>query len=532
MALLSLVEAAVKVGYSIELLKYLTKNCPKHDEDRTLHFVNSDNGILIDESELLQYQRYLNESWPIPKGAKRPPMRDAIAKDVKEESHYECAICSRGDNGEVAHIHAVEHSACNGPDNLLFLCPNHHTAYDFGFRSANITLDVVLAAKTMKRDSRRRMLGHEVNATKAMFGLIRLINKIALNMKTVGDADMRKVAATEIKSLLAQVAKASNAAAANAKTGVDFTALERELNKIAPNIALLAGGGADANTEYAVRQIATKVVAASNKVIIDLGEVECPHCEGTGRRGMSGRFCAFCGGSCYVATEMAKEYNPDDIDEEECPRCHGRCQTGLVGDICAYCTGDGVVTKDEAEDYDPGAIDEVDCPHCCARGQRGLMGTLCSYCGGSCLVSKKTAKEYDRKAIDEVRCPRCGGRGRTGLSGSICAYCDGNCYVTKEQRKNYDPDELNEVECPHCDGTGKKGRAGNFCSYCNGDCVVSRKAKADYDPDKIDEEECPRCGGSGQTGHVGDICKLCDGDCVVAHATADAYRKKYGGYSE
>lgn len=529
MAHLTLVEAAVKVGFSVELILYLTKKCPKHGEDRKLPFIKTKEGILIDETELIKYQRYLNETWPVPKDEKRPPMRTAIATDVKAECHFECAICGRGDHGEVAHIHAVADCARNGPDNLIFLCPNHHTAYDYGFRRANnVTLEVVSAAKEWKREARRRMLRYEANAAKAMFGLIRQINKIAEKLKTADNPDLREVGVTEIKSLLAQVTTASNAAAENAKKDIDFTNVEIELTKIAPTIAALAGGGANAKSEYDVRQTAADVVAASSKVIIDLGEVDCPHCAGAGSRGIGGSLCAFCGGSCFVATEVAKDYDADDIDEVECPRCGGRCQTGWVGDLCAYCKGDGVVTEEEAEGYAPDEMDEVECPHCGGSGQLGLAGTMCSVCKGSCFINREAAEDYKSEDVDEVSCPRCGGKGQTGWRGSFCAYCKGDGFVTNEQFEEYDPDDLDEVDCPRCGGSGQIGWAGSSCAFCKGECFVSRDAHAEYDPDELDEETCPRCGGSGQTGLVGDTCKLCKGDCVVSHAMADAYRQQYG----
>jgi hypothetical protein len=60
---------------------------------------------------------------------------DAIARDVRdvrEECHQCCAICGDMNNGEVAHIDPVTDTLDNSPDNLLFLCPNHHTQYHYG----------------------------------------------------------------------------------------------------------------------------------------------------------------------------------------------------------------------------------------------------------------------------------------------------------------------------------------------------------------------------------------------------------------
>lgn len=521
MPLLSISEAAIRVGYSIELLTYLSKKCPKHNETRILPAKKIDEVLHFDEAELLSYQRYLNEPWPIPDGKDRPPMRDAIADDVKAESHFACAICGNSNHGELAHIHPVSDGACNSPDNLIFLCPNHHTEYDYGFKpKANITKEVIVAAKLMKRDSRQRMLRCEANAFKQMRALIKQIKNIMDGLPKEKDAKIREVRSTELKALLSLVTVSSTAASEASSKDEDPGKIE--LKRIAPSIAALAKGAADAPDEYSLRTTAREVVAASRKVIIDLGEEECPHCSGRGQKGISGSLCTYCGGSCFVSTDEAETYDQGAIDEVECPRCLGRCVTGLVGDICEYCKGDGVVSEDAAEEYDPDDMKEVPCPRCDGKGQVGLGGSACAYCKGSCFVPREKADSFDGDSLDEVECPRCSGSGRTGIAGSTCIYCRGDGFVTAKQDRDYDPDTLSEVVCPHCDGSGRKGRGGELCSYCKGDVYVPRKMAKAYNPDDIDEEMCPRCSGTGQTGWVGDTCKLCNGDTVVSSEIARA----------
>src|SRR5262245_17192802 len=148
--LLTQIEAAMKYGVSIKLLEYFTKKCPKQNEARLLKRVKVGELVLFDEHELLSYQNWLNEPWHYKKG-QRPPIPDAIKEDIKAESHYGCAICGYSDNGEVAHIETVAKSLNNSPDNLIFLCPNHHTKYDLGFKPAsNISPKVIHAAKLLK----------------------------------------------------------------------------------------------------------------------------------------------------------------------------------------------------------------------------------------------------------------------------------------------------------------------------------------------------------------------------------------------
>ncbi len=528
MPLLSLIESARKVGWSVELLNYLMKKCPKHGEARKLPFKKMGDDVFIEEGELLAYQRYLNEAWPIPEGQTRPPMRDPIAEDIKAESHYECAICGRGDHNEIAHINAVADCASNSPDNLIFLCPNHHTAYDLGFkRGGNVSAEAIDAAKLVKRESRRRALRYEANAAKAMLNLVQQVKKLEEKLKTVEDDQIRQVNMTEMKSLLSLIPKTSKDASEQAKRDQDYTASEVAIGKLAPSLAVMASPPSKGDNDHKIRRRAVEIIEASSKVLFELNEVDCPRCGGRGQVGLTGSFCGYCGGSCFVTKEAAEEFNPEDLDEVDCPHCGGRGQTGWVGDICVYCKGDGFVTQEAAEDYNPEEIDEVECPRCSGRGQIGWNNEPCSYCGGSCFVSHEEAEAFDPDKLDEAECPRCNGSGQTGWVGDQCIYCHGNTFVTRQEQHEYNPDKLSEVDCPHCNGAGKIGWNNEPCSYCKGSCFVSREVRKNYDPNDIDEEECPRCGGSGQTGLVGDSCGLCTGNCFVSRAIAEEYRNRY-----
>jgi hypothetical protein len=154
MALLSRIDAALYLGLRVETLDYLVKNCPKSGENKTLKFVKTEQGPIFDEGELSSYLQYLNEPWPMPAKGSRPAIPRAFQDDVKAESHYACAICGHMDNGEVAHIEAVSQTLNNAPSNLIYLCPNHHTKYDLGFKVAsNVTMEEIRAVKLLKRTS-------------------------------------------------------------------------------------------------------------------------------------------------------------------------------------------------------------------------------------------------------------------------------------------------------------------------------------------------------------------------------------------
>lgn len=485
MAFKSLVEAAMLLGFRPETIEYLVKTCPKKGQDKKLAAVKSDLGLLFDEAALLAYDTYLSEAWPMPEKGTRPYIPKAFQDDVKEEAHLGCAICGHMDNGEIAHIDPVATTLNNSPKNLIYLCPNHHTKYDYGFKAASkVTLEEIRAAKLVKRASRNRVLKYEANATRLLQALIRNLKDIEKSLKGDASENMKSIYLSEMKTLLDSIPALTKKADDEAKADKLTTEPEKELAKHAPKLAALASSVSTSSNESDLRSKALGVVAEVDEILIDIDEVNCPRCSGRGMYGLAGDFCAYCKGSCVVSQAEFDAYDPDEIDEVACPRCGGRGMTGLSSDICAYCKGSSVVSREEAQDY-------------------------------------------DAFAVDEVNCPRCDGRGQYGLAGDLCGYCKGSCFVSQAMHDAYDPEKIDEVECPRCNGHGQYGLAGDLCAYCKGSCFVSHKMREDYDPDDIDEVTCPRCAGRGTTGYVGDTCALCKGSTFVNGATASAYRKQY-----
>ncbi|MFD3503732.1 HNH endonuclease [Streptomyces sp. NPDC058678] len=61
----------------------------------------------------------------------RPPVPAALARAVKEEAGFACAIPTcRMTPVEIAHIESWSTVRQHTFDNLIALCPNHHTRYD------------------------------------------------------------------------------------------------------------------------------------------------------------------------------------------------------------------------------------------------------------------------------------------------------------------------------------------------------------------------------------------------------------------
>lgn len=533
MPLLSKIESAIALGISVELLDSFVQKCPKPQSTQTLPKKTIDGHDYFDEEDLHKYRRFLAEPWPKPATGKRPHIPEAIKEDIRQESHHQCAICGLMNGGEIAHIDAVAHTLNNSPDNLILLCPNHHTQFDYGGFTVltpqnNVSREVILSAKRLKRNSRARMMRMEAGVGKVCLSLIKALSEIEAKLKVADPASLNvSVYMTEAKNLMGAISQLSRQAQEAGKSDRSPDSLDRLLEKSAPMIGKHAAGNFTTATDARVRSAIVSVVDAAQDALVEIDEVDCPHCDGRGVTGLNTDFCAYCRGSQQITAARAEAYDPDDIDEVDCPHCDGRGTTGLNTDYCVFCHGSQKVTSARAESYDPEDIDAVPCPHCNGRGITGLNSDYCAYCHGSQTVTAERARAYDSDDVDEVQCPHCEGRGVTGLNTDCCAYCRGSQVVTAARAEAYDPEDIDEVDCPHCDGRGTTGLNTDYCAYCRGSQKVTSLRAESYDRDSIDEVECPHCRGHGTTGLNGTVCVLCGGSQVVTSAKARAYHKKY-----
>jgi hypothetical protein len=349
MALLTISEAAIKSGFSVELVESLTKKCPRPGETRLLQATALDETLYVTDAELDSYLVYLRTPWARPSGGGRPRIPKAITRDVRAECHQSCAICGDMNGGELAHIDAVADTLNNSPDNLLFLCPNHHTEYDYGHKvRSNVSRDVVLAAKRMKRESRRRTLKFEGNVSAMLRSVIQAVRSIEASAKAEPDADLRDTYVTELQALLEALPQLSHAAQDAASKDDDFASHEAALVASAPKLLALTQG---VSTIPANPRATAQGVISATQDLINLDEVDCPHCLRRGTTGLMGDLCAYCGGSQVVSSATAEAYDRDAIDEIDCPHCNGHGTTGLVSDPCGVCGARTVVTRAVADAY-------------------------------------------------------------------------------------------------------------------------------------------------------------------------------------
>jgi HNH endonuclease len=131
--LLSEYQAAAIVGLSPWLLRWFTKYAPKQGDSRKLKVAEKDKDVIFfEEPELLSFNEWLKLPWPHA-SSERPPIPTGIRQEIKAEANGQCAICqSHGSTCQAAHLDPVAKSKNNHPENLLWLCANHHVAYDDG----------------------------------------------------------------------------------------------------------------------------------------------------------------------------------------------------------------------------------------------------------------------------------------------------------------------------------------------------------------------------------------------------------------
>jgi hypothetical protein len=332
MAYLSLIDAAMHLGMRVETVEYLTKNCPKPGESRKLKFVKSNEGPIFDEGELSSYAEYLTKPWPLPNEGTRPNIPKIFKDDVKEESYHGCAVCGHMDNGEVAHIEAVATTLNNAPSNLIYLCPNHHTKYDLGFKvKSNVTAEEIKAAKLLKRNARCRLLKYESLATKSLLSLIKFVKSVEEKIGTAKSENLKTIHLAELNGLLAEVPGLVKAAQAQAKKDALGTEPDKALVKVAPKLAAIAAEAPAKQTEKASRAKAKRLVSEVEEVLIEIDEVDCPHCGGRGLTGLVGDFCRYCKGSCVVSEAKRDAYDADEIDEVLCPCVCRKLKLGCSG---------------------------------------------------------------------------------------------------------------------------------------------------------------------------------------------------------
>jgi hypothetical protein len=415
---LSAIGAALLVRMSPDLLRWFTEHAPKKGSARKLPFVKRTGLYFYRRKDLEAFDTFLRQPWPHTPG-NRPPVPVGIRREIRLEAHSGCAVCHHGNDGEAAHIVAVASSLNNHPENLIWLCPNHHTRYDKGHKlHVDLNGTEIRAIKARLVDSQIRYWRLEQAAGR----------KVLLFIKDIQDlrASMKRLPLKEQAAFLPHAE--SFARAASKKLGLSgrrgaVSSGGEAYRKLTADVA------AAVSHKESFDDVAKDVTSARERYQAATNTIECRLCSGRGYHAGDGS-CPACDGDGVIEKSVASNLDWSAFDDVTCPLCEG---TGSYADHadCPYCGGDGTVEKRWADQFDPSRFRQVRCPLC--KGKKSFRDyDDCPFCGGDGTVEDHRATSADLSPWELVRCPAC--RGRTS---SECHACEGEGKVERRHADSY-----------------------------------------------------------------------------------------------
>jgi len=130
-------EAAIYLGITKELLFSFVK---KGYNGRKLTVNSNISNNFFDIKDLQNWNLFLHEPL-INQGEKKPDIPLSIREYLKVESKGKCGRCGSGHRLDNAHINPWAESFSHHPHNLIRLCTDCHTKYDYGIWTCNKKLD-------------------------------------------------------------------------------------------------------------------------------------------------------------------------------------------------------------------------------------------------------------------------------------------------------------------------------------------------------------------------------------------------------
>ncbi|WP_426020750.1 zinc finger domain-containing protein [Brevundimonas sp. DWR2-3-1b1] len=425
------------VGLSPRLLRWLGGHAPKQGAERKLKIRKEGEDFFVERQELVDFNDWLKVAWPSKDGG-RPPIPSGIRREIKDEAGGECAMCQKNGNScEAAHIDPVAKSKNNHPENLVWLCANHHTKFDNGaLGPTDEAKDFVVGYKQPMALFRLALWKFQAEVTGQLFTILKACETIKGQLDTAKTPEQKAAVEALAKKAIAQVPKM----APTSKSDPDYAAF----TAMKPQFEQLAASAAKPKNIAATLSLAQTV---KTEFARQAGYEDCPLCEGKGH-----------------------------YKHEDCPECGG------VGEL----------TKAEARNVDLARYGEVRCPLC--EGKRTFKGEDCPACGGDGQMERRYADQVNPSEWADVDCSLCIGSGRH--KGDDCPACDGEGTLERHQRDQLDLREYEEADCPLCKGKGSFG--GNDCPECHGERTMERRYADQVDVRQYETEKCFLCKGSGE----------------------------------
>ena len=347
-------EAAVEFGFSPELLRWFTSFSVIDDEKLAYQEINS--LYVFKLSDLQKIDKKMLGKWPLPPSGTRPTIPEGIKREIKKEAQFCCPVC-KSVQGELAHIRPVAKTLCNHPNNLIFLCANHHTEYDYGYIYKNVDIEDIKSYK----DNLKRFNKHQWSV------------KGQLIQTYLG-------ALNTAKSLL-EIHESS------VKNLIDDAKFEEVLNKIATSIEKKRK---KKNKQNMLNLTVESLVEEIEDYTKSNSEDLCPLCSGLGSTSFYDP-CPICLGNGEI---QKNDIRLDRLDEFKCVDCRFCDGSGVKdGDDCPACGGERQVAQGWAEQHDWTQYKLVNCPIC--RGSGDVGDDDCPVCEGRFKVYKGWAENYD-----------------------------------------------------------------------------------------------------------------------------------------
>ena len=490
-------KAATLTAMSPELLRWLTSHAPKHGIKRKLRVMKVENEILFfAENEVLDFNNWLKEPWPR-KDGKRPHIPTSIRREIKQEANGACAICqNHRDTCEAAHLDPVARSDNNHPDNLLWLCSNHHMAYDKGlFGPDEENFDFVASFKQVLRRHKVTLwrLQHEVSHK--IFMVLENCNGLKKQLELAKTKDQVEAVEKLAKETFAVLPALAPVSKADPKYS--------DYKTISANVVSLSKGkvGVAARLDTA-EKIRKDYVAA-------YGFVACPLCEGSGHH--EGTDCPVCNGDREIERRFAEAADLREYEMVSCPVCEG--DGILAGNPCPACDGEAQMARHYTDNIDVRDYEAVTCRLCVGDGRH--KGDDCPVCGGLGEIERRHDALIDLKEFDDVQCPLCEGSGRH--DGEDCPECGAEGCMQRRFAEMVNFQDYQKMDCPVCEGRGS--RFGDDCPACGGEAQIDRRDLDNIEVQDYRLVKCPLCGGKCH--YRGDDCPACGGEGEMERRFAD-----------
>jgi len=490
-------EAATITMMSPTLLKWLTSHAPKSGVSRKLKIARTEKDrTFYDRKEVAAFDSWLKQPWPR-KDGKRPSIPSAIRKEIRVEANGACVIChGHKDTCEAAHIDPVAKTDNNHPENLVWLCSNHHTAYDKGLFGPKVgEADFVASLKEVLR--RYKVMQWRMQADLAITALTALENCALLRKQLAAAKTEEQIKAVEVvaQDVLDKLPSLAPISTEDPRYA-GYQAVRLKINKLA-------------RSRKPIRQRLTSASEVRQEYVAALGMVACPLCNATGKH--AGEDCPVCCGDREVEKSDVAKINLDQFRYVTCSICEG---DGLHdGEVCPACGGDGEMERRFADRVDPSDYSKVNCPVC--DGSRKYLGDDCQACDAEGEMDRRHADQIDVGEYQIVDCPLCEGLGM--YENSDCPECRGERTMQRRFADRVDVRDYTNVDCPVCKGKGKL--RGDDCPACDGIGQFERRYLDRVDRREYDLVDCPVC--KNKTKHGRDECSACNGEGEMERRFAD-----------